>query len=237
MKNIKSTKLRTQYEFIASCNRVHNNRYTYDKFVYVNSRVKGIITCHIHGDFNQSPDSHLNGRGCPSCGKLITRSKSSKEEFLEKVIKVHSHRYTYVNFEYSSARSLSNITCTIHGDFRQTPNNHLSGHGCPKCGKESHWRRSDYIKKANGRVCTFYTLMCNNDTEGFYKIGITFTSIEKRYSNKIPYNYKIISEIYGDAGEIWDLELREKKRLKDFNYQPQIKFKGSKTECFTQYKI
>ncbi len=25
------------------------------------------------------------------------------------------------------------ITCRIHGDFRETPNRHLQGHGCPTC--------------------------------------------------------------------------------------------------------
>ena len=25
------------------------------------------------------------------------------------------------------------ITCLIHGDFRQVPPSHLSGHGCPRC--------------------------------------------------------------------------------------------------------
>lgn len=52
----------------------------------------------------------------------------------------------------------------------------------------------------------------------------------------MPYNYEIISEIYGEAGFIWDMELAEKRKLKDFNYQPNIVFGGSKRECFTQYK-
>mgnify|MGYP003304460647 CR=1 FL=1 len=29
------------------------------------------------------------------------------------------------------------IICPIHGEFWQTPNDHLSGYGCPECGKIS----------------------------------------------------------------------------------------------------
>lgn len=67
----------------------------------------------------------------------------------------------------------------------------------------------------------------------------TESFIKKRYSGleRMPYAYEIISEIKGEAGFIWDLELQEKRKLKEFNYQPSIKFNGSKTECFTKYKI
>lgn len=46
--------------------------------------------------------------------------------------------------------------------------------------------------------------------------------------------YEVISEVLGNAEDIWDLELSEKRRLKEHNYQPLIKFAGSKTECFTK---
>jgi len=36
---------------------------------------KLIITCPEHGEFEQSPNSHLSGRGCPIC-------KSSKDKII-----------------------------------------------------------------------------------------------------------------------------------------------------------
>ena len=94
--------------------------------------------------------------------------------------------------------------------------------------------KENYIKKAGDRKCIFYTLKCFNDQEEFYKIGITMNTVHNRYNTnkKMPYNYEIIREIYGDASYIWDLEISEKRRLKDSNYQPIVKFAGSKTECF-----
>lgn len=58
----------TQEQFIARATKVHADTYTYDSVVYGKDNTeKVIITCKEHGDFLQSPDKHLRGRGCPSC--------------------------------------------------------------------------------------------------------------------------------------------------------------------------
>lgn len=62
--------------FINSANEIHKNRYSYDKFIYVNCKTKGIIMCPIHGEFTQTPDLHLNAQcGCPRCGSGGTYSE------------------------------------------------------------------------------------------------------------------------------------------------------------------
>ena len=48
----------------------HKGYYSYDKSEYVNSHTKVVITCPIHGDFEQSPNAHLRGEGCPDCAKV-----------------------------------------------------------------------------------------------------------------------------------------------------------------------
>ncbi len=47
---------------------VHGSTYDYSKVKYVSARVKVKIKCQIHGIFEQTPNSHLRGAGCPSCG-------------------------------------------------------------------------------------------------------------------------------------------------------------------------
>jgi len=54
-------------EFIKQANIKHNNKYSYDKVVYVNSSNKVIITCSKHGDWSQLPSNHLWGFGCEKC--------------------------------------------------------------------------------------------------------------------------------------------------------------------------
>lgn len=63
----------THNEFIVKANNIHNNKYEYSKSKYQNAHTKIRITCPEHGDFLQSPASHLSKHGCPIC-------KSSKGE-------------------------------------------------------------------------------------------------------------------------------------------------------------
>ena len=55
--------------FIERAKEVHANRYDYNKVVYIKAHSKVIITCTIHGDFEQAPNKHLQKKGCPSCAK------------------------------------------------------------------------------------------------------------------------------------------------------------------------
>ncbi|MET2951772.1 hypothetical protein ABXV18_27205 [Vibrio owensii] len=54
-------------KFIKKASLVHGEKYCYDSVVYVQSDAKVTITCSKHGDFDQSPNHHLCGRGCPAC--------------------------------------------------------------------------------------------------------------------------------------------------------------------------
>jgi len=53
--------------FISNARVVHGCKYNYDKVCYINNATRIIITCNIHGDFQQLPASHINGAGCPCC--------------------------------------------------------------------------------------------------------------------------------------------------------------------------
>lgn len=57
----------TTEKFIEKANKVHNNIYTYTKTEVNGNKNKVTITCKKHGDFEQSPNSHLRGRGCRKC--------------------------------------------------------------------------------------------------------------------------------------------------------------------------
>jgi hypothetical protein len=59
--------------------------------------------------------------------------KSTTKEFIEKSILTHGNKYDYSVTEYENAKSKVNINCSIHGIFKQTPANHLTGYGCVKC--------------------------------------------------------------------------------------------------------
>lgn len=121
----------TTKSFIDACNYIHGGRYCYDKTKYVRRDKKVIITCPVHGDFEQTPGNHLYGYGCPACAGV---NKLTSEIFIAKAKKVHGDKYDYslVMGDISSHRKVA-IICPEHGVFEQTPTGHLSGKGCLKC--------------------------------------------------------------------------------------------------------
>jgi len=55
-------------EFIEKSNKIHKNKYDYSQVNYINSTTPVIIICKQHGEFNQTPDIHINQKcGCPQC--------------------------------------------------------------------------------------------------------------------------------------------------------------------------
>lgn len=68
-------------DFVKNANRVHENKYTYNND-YVNNKTKIKITCPNHGDFEQRPDDHISGKGCPRCGHNISKAEEEIYKYL-----------------------------------------------------------------------------------------------------------------------------------------------------------
>ena len=137
----------TTQEFISKAEKIHGDKFNYDKVDYKGVKIPVIITCPIHGDFLQKPSDHLNNRGCEICGGT---QKSTTQEFINKAEKVHGDKFNYDKVDYKNNKTPVIITCPIHDDFPQSPNDHLKGKGCPKCF-ESKGEKSinEVLKKYN----------------------------------------------------------------------------------------
>lgn len=139
----------TKEEFIERSNKTHNNKYDYSKIEYIHTKYKVDIICPFHGIFKQSPHNHLNNHGCPICANNI---HLTNEMFIEKSKKIHGDKYCYSITDYAkSNREKVDIICLKHGIFKQRPNDHLNGCGCPKCGEEEYLdrRKKRFINKSN----------------------------------------------------------------------------------------
>jgi hypothetical protein len=126
-------------QFLERANKVHNNFYSYEKFVYKNSKTKGIITCPLHGDFIQSGESHCVGSSCPDCANVrtsIANSNKTTEDFIMESKKIHGDKYDYSNTVYVRSHLKLSITCSLHGEWLQKAGDHLRGKGCRKCATE-----------------------------------------------------------------------------------------------------
>ena len=132
--------------FISQSNKIHNDKYDYSLVNYKNNNSKVKIMCPNHGVFEQSPNSHLRGSGCPVCANNI---KFTKDDFINKSEIIHHKKYDYSLVDYKGTFSKVKIICLIHGTFEQTPNNHLHNQGCPICANNIKSTNADFIKKSN----------------------------------------------------------------------------------------
>ena len=97
-KHISKIRSSNTEEFITKAIRIHGNFYDYSNTVYVNSSYhKVIITCPIHGDFEQLPYNHLSNRGCVKCGRtrcsVFNKGKRLSAEHKQKLSDAKQGRY------------------------------------------------------------------------------------------------------------------------------------------------
>jgi len=116
-------------DIINKINIIHNQKYDYSLINYSGIKDKVKIICPIHGMFEQTLDAHLRGQGCPKCANKTVDTKF----FIEKAKKIHKTKYDYSLVDYFDSKTKIKIVCPEHGIFKQSPDKHLQGQGCPKC--------------------------------------------------------------------------------------------------------
>jgi hypothetical protein len=122
-------------EIIEKFKKLHDNKYDYSLVDYVNNKTKVKIICSTHNIFEQTPNSHLKGSGCPKCGFLSSgkKRKFNTINFINKTNLIHGDKYDYSLVDYNHSETKIKIICPIHGEFEQTPKSHLNNNGCPSC--------------------------------------------------------------------------------------------------------
>jgi ribosomal protein L37AE/L43A len=210
-------------------NNFHNYLYDYTKVVYSKSQQKVIIICPLHGDFLQSPHTHLRS-GCNKCGDIAVGNskRHTKEKFVKKANLIHNNIYDYSQVIYTNSQIGVNITCKIHGIFNMKPNNHTSNsQGCPQCA-------STGFKPFSSGI--LYLMQCGDIT----KIGITNVKLNIRLrdvSTSFGSDFTILKTWNFKQGSIAnDLETKFLKSLRQQYQQPIAKFDGS-TECFLSVDV
>ena len=150
----------SQDEIIVKIKSLFGERYSFEKVVYKAMKVPIILVCHEkdehgieHGEFSMRPDNIFSGKqGCPKCydNRRSRLQRKTLEVFVEEAKKVHGELYEYHKVEYVNTNSKVCIVCKIHGDFWQTPTNHLKGKGCPYCsGNAKKWNKETCEQEAH----------------------------------------------------------------------------------------
>lgn len=119
--------------FIEKANIIHKDKFDYsllNESFDCMSKVK--IICPVHGVFEQHSNRHLQGDGCKKCS--LEKRKITKEYFISESTKLHNNKYDYTKINYINYNTKVKIICPIHGEFEQSPKQHLNKkQGCKKC--------------------------------------------------------------------------------------------------------
>ena len=157
-------------EFIKKAKEIHGEKYDYSNVDYKNAKTKVSINCPKHGLFPQTPSSHLNGNGCKFCA-IEDNSKKRLipvDTFISRAKDIHGIKYDYSETIYNGYHKPLNIICPKHGIFPQTPREHLSGNGCPKCAgknKTTDEVIKDFIKVHGNTYDYSKVNFINNNTD------------------------------------------------------------------------
>ena len=119
-------KAKTTQQFIVEASKIHNNKYTYQYVDYINNKTKVIIVCPFHGEFIQTPHSHVtNKRGCNLCkrkkcktvnNKSIKVSKYERVRKLQKKIKKKVYKNRKKRTFTSSTKGFARL---VNDNFRR----------------------------------------------------------------------------------------------------------------------
>lgn len=130
----------TKDEFVHRAKLKHGDKYDYSLVEYNGATTKVKIICSSCGAiFWQIPNSHLLGRGCPTCSIKEQHQKLSLpiDEWIIRSRKTHSIQYDYSKVHFSKLFDKVEIGCPKHGVFLQEAKSHMEGQNCPRCTKYS----------------------------------------------------------------------------------------------------
>ena len=144
--------------FISCAKKKHGDKYDYSKVKYVNTKTNVTITCPIHGDFETTPNRHLNGVGCSRCANKYKGKNGTytTEEFIKKAIKKYGDEFDYSKTDLNDKDENGMVTVTSHricidgqeyGDIKVNPKTFLYRHF-----KLKHFLNTDYFVRISNFV-------------------------------------------------------------------------------------
>lgn len=121
----------------------HGDKYSIKKQDFDTLRSKIFVECKYHGEFQTEGRFLFKGNPCKKCidenlGKRMYKTKTSKENFIQRCIETHGNKYDYSKSIYKGSNKKIEIICKVHNNsFYQRVGDHIRGRGCPECGIEN----------------------------------------------------------------------------------------------------
>jgi len=231
----------TKEVFLNKAKEKHGDKFSYPELDFKNQYTEIDIKCNVHNFiYRQIPKNHINNQGgCPKCkAEAISRTfLKSNDTFIEEALAIHGGYYDYSKVNYTNSKNKIDIICPHHGTFKQTPNDHLNGHGCRKCGQKGstyNITKAERNKEDWSKIQTvLYLIELKSCEEHYLKIGI---SNEKELRHSVLERVskcKIVDSLLVDI-DLYSAVIIEQTAIKDnknCKYIPLYNYPGY-TECF-----
>lgn len=186
-------------------------------------------------------DNLQAGKGCPVCGGSLRLTI----EYVKEKIKEINENIEIIDTSYTNAFKPLLCKCMIDNHTWSPCWNSLQrNQGCPECAIKKAKEVSMGVFNntlAERNKCDWieipaivYIINLYNESENFYKIGITTKDANGRFKNsKTGYNHKTIKEIKTNLYDGVYLESKLHLMHEEYHYVPSNKFDGY-TECFSK---
>lgn len=196
------TRVYDKQSFIQKAETKHGKKFDYQKFEYISAKTKSIIICPVHGEYEQTPDKHLQSKhGCLKCSKDYRGNmkkgkppKCKRESITEEVyrLRVETKYGTKFELDFSEyigwTKGFIIIKCPKHGVSKYNPQSFLtSNYGCRQCG-------IDQKVKSNTKPYEQFI----SESEIIHKNKYSYPSSNKSIYKNRKSSVKIICPIHGE---------------------------------------
>lgn len=209
----------TLEDFINKSKLLYDNLFDYSKVIYVNNRTKVLIHSNLlNEDFLITPN-HFLAYEVPKKYLGLSKyetGKLNKEIFIQRAKLIYGNKYDYSKVEYIDVNTKVCIICPIHGEFWQTPTNHLwNREECPNCNKSKGEQLISYIlDKLKYEYTSQYPIQIETN-----KYKIDFCLIINNKLIFIEYNgiqhYEPV-DIFGGEEKFYNYQIPRDNTLKEY---------------------
>lgn len=218
----------TEKNLINKFIEVHGKKYSYENVIYKNGITKVKINCKFHGEFEQRPDDHKSGYGCPKCAK--EHKAYDLKYYIDKSNIIHNNKYTYNILKHKILNTEKvDVFCNLHGWFNINAKRHINGHGCVLClNKDKRWTKKYY----DGNKTILYYVKIGK----YYKIGLTKRTISKRFETEtdLRKNIEIINKWeFKNGGIAFEIENECLIATKKYSTKHKLLTRGGNSELRT----
>lgn len=166
--------------FLERAINIHDNKYDYSEVDFISANKPVKIICKTHGEFYQTPQSHLRGSGCPKC---ILKSQS---RLYDKLLNI----YPTLIFEYSTEWLFPqrfdmylkeyNIAIEYNGEQHYHPVKRFGGEEGYKICQERDKRKMEKCLQNN---CKLFIVRYDHEEEDTQYIITEINKLIKNYEN------------------------------------------------------